>query len=360
MRTIRVDFEGLATFANLHRAYLDARRGKMSRPEILEFTYDVEENLFALADELLAGTYRPGPYRSFVVRAPKRRIVSAAPFRDRVVHHVIASVLEPALEARLIDDTYANRVSKGTHRAVNRCQAFARAYAFFVKFDLVKYFPSIDHGILLGDLGRVIRTGRFLDLVALVVASGEGAGFRIDPPWVFPGDVPAGGPRPKGLPVGNLTSQWLANFFLSPGDHFVMRALGIRAYVRYMDDFVLFADSREELLAARERLGEFLAARRLRYHEARAGIHATQSGIPFLGMQIHPSYRVLLPARARRAAKRLARQRRLLAEGRLTAAEFARAVRSWVGHAVHADSYSLRRRILVCAPPVRKDTAQNA
>lgn len=358
MRTVPVDLAELATFGNLHRAYQAARRGKRTRPDVLEFAYDVEAHLHALADEIVSGLYRPGPYRSFVVREPKRRVVSAAPFRDRIVHHLVTSVLEPVLDRRMTADTFANRPGKGTHRAIDRCQELARRASHYLKLDMVKYFPSIDHAILRRDLERVFRPGPFLDLIDTIIDSGAGVGYVIEEPWVFPGDE-GRSDRPRGLPVGNLTSQWLANYYLSPIDHLVRRELRVCGYVRYMDDLILLAAGRDELIEVREALRKALAARRLRLHEDRAGVHPIRAGIPFLGMRIHPTHRVLLPRRARRAARRLARKKRLVAEGRLTAAELGQSVRSWAAHAAGADSHRLRRRVLGRGEWIRKN-AKNA
>lgn len=177
MRRVRVDLASLATFENLYWAWRDAARGKTTRPAVVEFGYDLETNLLGLERGILAGDYVPGPYDSFTVYEPKRRIVSRAPFRDRVVHHFVCGPLAPELNKRMIHDTYANRWGKGTHRAIRRAQEFSRAHPFHMKLDVVKFFPPIDHELLLAALGAVFRPGAFFDLVARIVAGQTASGI---------------------------------------------------------------------------------------------------------------------------------------------------------------------------------------
>ena len=147
-------YADIHTWDNLYAAYRLAARGKRGRPAAAAFEYRLEDNLIRLQDELAAETYRPGPYASFIIHEPKRRLISAAPFRDRVVHHALCQVIEPAFEASFIDHSYANRVGKGTHRCLAQCQAWARRYAYVLQCDVVQFFPSVDHSILERILNR--------------------------------------------------------------------------------------------------------------------------------------------------------------------------------------------------------------
>lgn len=230
------------------------------------FEYRLADHLIGLREELANGAYRPGPYTHFVIREPKRRLISAAPFRDRVVHHALCNVIEPLFEARFIPDSYANRVGRGTHGAIARCQDLARKHAYVLRLDIVKHFPAIDHGILLANLGRVIHDEQALALAATILASGEGVLDQAYQPPLFPGDDLLDLCRPRGLPIGNLTSQFWSNCYLHPLDLFVKRELGCHAYLRYVDDFALFSDRKAELLDWKQGIVERLARLRLTIH----------------------------------------------------------------------------------------------
>ena len=152
----------LTSFANLHLAYRQAAKGKRGQPEVAAFEYSLENNLFTLQAELQDQSYRPGAYRSFYIRDPKRRLISAAPFRDRVVHHALCNLIEPLFERTFIGDSYANRVGKGTHAALDRTQQFARRYCFCLQCDVRQFFPSVDHAVLAGILARKIGDAQAL------------------------------------------------------------------------------------------------------------------------------------------------------------------------------------------------------
>ncbi len=137
-------YDEVTSFENLYVAYRKAARGKRGQAPVATFEFNVEANLCRLQDELVAQTYRPGQYTSFYIRDPKHRLISAAPFRDRVVHHALCNVIEPLFERTFIGDSYANRVGKGTHAALDRAQAFSRRYPYVLQCDVEQFFPSID------------------------------------------------------------------------------------------------------------------------------------------------------------------------------------------------------------------------
>ena len=242
MKTHKNLFQRIVSFANLLEAAHKAAKGKRERLNVMAFFESLEENIWLLRAELSDEAYRPGQYTSFMIYKPKPRMISAAPFRDRVVHHALINVIGPLLERSLIHDTYANRTEKGTHKAIRRFQGFLREYDYALKCDIRKYFPSIDHEILKVMFRSVIADERVLRLMDLIVDSSNEQEFVCQ---YFDGDdllTPVS--RRKGLPIGNLTSQLFANFYLSPFDHFVKEMLGCKAYVRYVDDFVLFSNSK--------------------------------------------------------------------------------------------------------------------
>jgi retron-type reverse transcriptase len=256
-------FERICTWGNLYLAWRNAARGKRGREPAARFEYRLEDNLLQLQQELQDQTYRPGAYHSFTIHEPKRRLISAAPFRDRVVHHALCNVIEPIFERSFISDSYANRVGKGTHRALDRCQAFARRFRYVLQCDVRQFFPSIDHAVLRDILSRKIADPDVMWLVDRIVESGIGVLAEEYDVVYFPGDDLWAVERPRGLPIGNLTSQFWANCYLNPFDHFVKRELRCKGYLRYVDDFLLLADDKATLWAWRETLIERLAQYRL-------------------------------------------------------------------------------------------------
>jgi retron-type reverse transcriptase len=340
-------FEKVIDFENLWRAYRRARKGKRSRPAVAAFEYRLEGELCALREELASGVYRPGAYRHFRITEPKPRIISAAPFRDRVVHHALYQVLEPIFEPRFIADSYACRVGKGTHRAILRCQQFQRRFAYRLQCDIVRFFPSVDHEIVAARIARRVRDPRVMELVRAILASGGDIPDESPSPifW-FPGDDLFAPLRPRALPIGNLTSQFWANVYLDPLDHFVKEDLRCRGYVRYCDDFILFGDSRAQLQEWRSRVTEYLAGLRLRLHTGRCHIVSTCHGIPFLGFRIFRDRRLLLRPGIRRFRRRLRTLQEGFAAGAVSAGEVGQTVRSWVAHAAWGNTAGLRRAVL--------------
>jgi len=185
---------------NLWLAFDKASKGRRSHPSVAAFEYNLEPELIRLRDELREQTWRPGGYRSFMVHEPKRRKISAAPFRDRVVHHALMNVTGPMLETKFIFDSYANQVGKGTHRALDRCTYFMRRYAYVLPCDVRQFFPSIDHRILTSILAKTIQDEQAMNLIGKIIASGEGVLEEEYDMTYFPGDDLFSANRPRGLP----------------------------------------------------------------------------------------------------------------------------------------------------------------
>ncbi len=218
-------YDELCSWDNLLLAYRRAAKGKRGHANVAAFEYRLEDNLLELEAELCSHTYRPGRYTSFHIHEPKRRLISAAPFRDRVVHHALFNVIEPMFERSFVADSYANRVGKGTHRALDKVQYLARHNPYVLQCDVRQFFPSIDHAVLLDILSRKIGDHEVMWLVRQILESGLGV-LRDEYDMVyFPGDDLFAVNRPRGLPIGNLTSQFWANCYMNPFDHFVQRQL---------------------------------------------------------------------------------------------------------------------------------------
>ena len=348
-------YHQVTAWDNLLLAWRKARKGKRGQPPAARFEQNVGERLLVLQQELSAKTYRPGPYVNFTIHEPKKRLISAAPFRDRVVHHALCNVIEPLFERRFIHDSYANRVGKGAHKALDRAQSFARGHAYVLTCDIRQFFPAIDHAILLETIQQVVVDPDVLWLCRTILHSGEGVLDAEYEMVYFPGDDLFAVNRPRGLPIGNLTSQFWANVYLYPLDHFIKRELKCRGYVRYVDDFLLFADDKRILWQWRQAIIDFLSTRRLTLHENRCHPRPVTEGIPFLGFILFPHHRRL---KNRKGLAFRRRFRTMLAEyeaGRLPLDAITASVQGWVNHVRYGQTYGLRRELLsahLISPPL--------
>jgi retron-type reverse transcriptase len=348
MKRVGYLWDELVSFENLLRAAETACKGKRLRPAVVRFHFDLERELWRLHEDLAAKSYRPGAYRTFWIHEPKARQISAAPYRDRVVHHALTQVLEPIFEGSFVPDSYACRKGKGTHAAVRRCQEFARRCRYVYKADVRKFFPSIDHQVLQGLLARKVKDPDVLWLTALLI---DHSNPQEEVQLWFPGDdlfTPTD--RRRGLPIGNQTSQFFANVVLDPLDHFVMDRLGVGGYVRYCDDFLVFAADKAALAGVRRPIGDFLAGLRLRLHPTKNVVFPVRQGIPFLGYRVFPTHRLLAKANVWRFRRRLRRMQRQYAQHEISSEEVVQRVMSWTGHARQADTHRLRERLFLEHP----------
>lgn len=229
-------FNQIVSYENVRLAWLKARKGKRSKPVVRNFYKNVNLNLEKVQKNLKSNPPVLSSYTQFTIFDPKERVISVVPFVDRVMHHAIMNVLEPVFERQFIFHAYACRKGKGSHKAVNYAFKKARTHKYFLKLDVRKYFDNIDHLVLKKLLSKIIKDVECLNLLfALIDSYGM---------VVSTCSTTASG---KGLPIGNLTSQFFANYYLSLLDHYVLEQLKPCGYVRYMDDFLLFDDSKEKL-----------------------------------------------------------------------------------------------------------------
>lgn len=344
-------FDRLTSWENLLEAYRKAALGKRGRKSAARFEHQLADRLLDLQDELRSFRYQPGPYFNFSIHEPKKRLISAAPFRDRVVHHALCNIIEPWFERRFIFDSYANRLGKGTHRALDRLQQFARRFRYTLRMDIVRHFPSIDHAILRETLARVIREKDVLWVVDRILESGAGVlDGEYSMVW-FPGDDLFSVRRPRGLPIGNLTSQFWSNCFMDPFDHFVKRELRCPAYLRYVDDFALFSDNRRQLWRWKTAIVNRLAMIRLTVH-ARAQVIPTSRGIPWLGFIVYPTHRLVKASKMHHFSRRLQDRWRAYCASEITFAEFDATVKGWINHVRYGDTWGLRRHLF--SKPLRR------
>jgi len=333
----------ILSFANLLLAARKARRGKRDRAAVQAFEFNLEGELLRLQDELNSGAYRPGAFRSHWITHPKARLISAAPYRDRVVHHALMNVLEPILDRRFHPHSFACRKGKGTHAAADHLQQQMRRFGYAVQCDIRKFFPSIDHEILKLDFRRVVKDQRALALMGLIVDSSNEQEQVQE--WFAGDDLLTPALRRRGLPIGNLTSQWFANWYLNGLDYFATGTLGVGGYVRYCDDFILLDDSREKLRDAGNGAIAFLAARRLRLHEDRMNVQPCRCALTFVGFRQWASHRLLRKTNVCGFRRRLRWMRRTYGAGEMDWPEVKLRLNGWLGHAKQADTKHLLRRL---------------
>ena len=334
----------VTSFANLLAASEAAAAGKRKRPDVAAFLLELEPRLVTLRRELLAGTYRPGAYRTFTITDPKPRQISAAPFRDRVVHHALTRVLEPVFEKGFSPFSFACRKGFGVHQALRVAEEGSRRYRYVLKLDVRKYFASIDHEILAAKLARKIKCRPTLDLTGIIIA---GSNPQEEVIRYFAGDnlfTPHG--RRRGLPLGNQTSQFFANVYLDGLDQFVTRRLRPGAYARYVDDLVLFSNSASELHAMHRAISAVIGGDRLVLHERKSRVYRCTEGLTFLGWRLFRSHTRLARADVARFAKRMRGLQRDWEAARVEWESIHQSVQAWIGHASFGDTRVLRERLL--------------
>lgn len=330
-------------FGNLIAAARQAQRGKRFQDNVLAFNFNLENELLKLYDELTNKVYHPGSYTAFYIVEPKKRMISAAPYRDRVVHHALCNVIAPIFERTFIVDSYANRIGFGSHRALRRFTAFARSSRYILQCDIRKYFPSIDHEILKRIIRSKIKCPDTLWLIETIIDAGNKQEEVND---FFPGDdlfTPS--ERRRGLPIGNLTSQFFANIYLNGFDHFVKERLSVSKYLRYVDDFALFSDDRVYLAEARVMIEEFLAGLRLKIHPVKSQLFETRRGASFVGFRVLPERIKVRSQNLRRGRRRLRDLQDRYRRGEISLDQVTQSLRSWVGHLQHGDTWRLRKQV---------------
>jgi hypothetical protein len=358
----------LFSLENLYRHYLQCRRNKRNTLNALRFEARQEEHLLALRDALVNHTYAPARSVCFVVQRPKLREIFAADFRDRIVHHVLVSALERVWEPIFIHDSYACRTGKGVHAGVDRLQQFIRQVthngtrrAWYLQLDIHNYFMSIDKDILFALLAPKIHDDDVLWLTRLLVFHDCTQDYLLkgDPELLarIPPHKTLFGTGPnRGLPIGNLNSQFFANVYLNGLDQFVKHQLKCRHYLRYCDDFVLLAPEREQLLDWREQIAAYLRENlRLELNPKRQRLRPVSDGVDFLGYIVRGDYRLVrrrvvnhLHERLRDYEKRLVVERPAYRRYRFDHAlldQLHATFASYLGHFQKADTYCLRQTV---------------
>jgi hypothetical protein len=269
-------YSQIVNWDNIYLAYKKAAKGRYYRQDVLIFNTKLEENLLLIKKQLEEEKYHFGPYRKRIIHEPKRRVISIAPFSDRIVHHAICQVVEPFFDKGFIFDTYACRSNKGNQAAIKRLRHWlsGRRFIWAWQGDIYHYFSSIDQQILLGEIGRFFNDQKIIKLLDKVISSyTDEAGQQV------------------GLPIGNLTSQLFANIYLNPLDHFIKRNLKQRYYIRYMDDLLILSNDQEQLRKSWLKIDDYLSNKlKLTLHSKKVQIVKIKNGFNFLGYRHFINY----------------------------------------------------------------------
>jgi len=305
-------------------AWKKARKGKTKRDYVKNFEEDLAYNLKVLHEELKCQIYSPKLLKIFILRDPKTRKISKSIFRDRIVHHALCNIIEPIFDKSFIYDNCANRKGKGTLVALKRfekfkgkvtCNLISRAYC--LKADIKHYFKEVDRKILLKIIKKKIRCKKTCNLIGLILDNFEGA---------------------KGIPLGNLTSQFFANVYLSELDQFVKHKLKIRHYIRYVDDFVLFHSSKYKLENWKKEIEGFLEENlKIELHPDKSKIINLSKGVDFVGFRNFYHHRLL----RKRNVKNMQRKIFLFNQGEIPPEKFMEIFQGWEAYANWANSHKL-------------------
>ena len=327
--------EAMADYANVQKAYNKARKCKRYRKDVLLFAKDKEDNLETVRNDILGLSYEPSEYRYFKVYEPKERQIMALPFYDRVVQHAINNVLEPIFNQRFIFHSYACRKTKGMHAASDTLQEWLYEWQKFhadqplyaIKADIHHYFQSINHDVLKAEIRKVVKDAGALVLIDKIIDHN--------------GQMPDG----VGIPVGNLTSQLFANIYLNKLDQYIKHTLGAKYYMRYMDDFILLSPDKEQLRRWLADIERFLRDELKLELNPKTTILAAKNGIDFVGYKHRATHRKVRPDSVKRIKKTIKKYE----SGKITKEQLQKSIASWTGHAGHADSYNLQKKVIALA-----------
>jgi len=330
-------FEQIYNFENILDAAYQCRKGKTKAHTTLCFFNNLEENIIHIQNELMWGMYKMSDYHHFYVFEPKRRLISAPHFRDRVVQRAIYNIIEQLFDKQYIHDSYACRRGKGTHKGANRAQAFIRdverkhGKAFALKADISRYFSSIDHYILKSIIGAKIRCSHTKRLLFYIIDNSPSDAHGV------------------GIPLGNLTSQIFANIYLNELDRFAKHKLKAKNYIRYMDDFVIIHHDKTQLHQWRRDIELFLHQQLRLKTNSKTQVFpvAKKNGraLDFLGYRIYSTHRLLRKSTVKRIKTKLKKYRKQYAIGEIQFSEINQSIQSWLGHASHADAHHLKQAL---------------
>src|SRR3989338_1441840 len=306
------------------------------KPYVIEFEHHLKLNLVRLRKELLLQTYKPRSLETFIIRDPKTRKISKSDFRDRVVHHAIRNIIEPLFEKCFIFDSFANRLGKGTFKAIERFEHFARKVSrgftrpcFVLKADIRHYFETVDHKILLSILQRRIKDKQLLWLIKIILQN-----YQTEA-------------KGKGMPLGNLTSQFFANVYLNELDQYIKHVIKAKYYIRYVDDFVILGNYPEDLQILRDKIETFCDKHLALYlHPDKSKIHNLKNGVGFLGMRLYPHHRRIKKKNIRRVERRMLLLKTDCEDGNVTREKVVEHFEGWLAYISNANTFKYRKHLV--------------
>lgn len=340
-------YDEICSFENLYKAYLNARKNKRFRDEVLEFTNNLEEYLIDIQKDLMNHTYEVGEYREFYIYEPKKRLIMALPFRDRVIQWAIYQVINPIISKGYITDSYACIQGRGTHQAVKRLSYWLNQVSrkeskwYYLKLDIAKYFYRIDHDVLIDILHKKIKDRQLMRLLENIINSEKSFGLELgihDPAL-------SGRISQCGMPIGNLTSQMFANIYLNELDQYIKRELAVHYYIRYMDDMILLADDKKKLHEYKHLIDTFLQERLKLNLNNKTAIRPITLGIEFVGYKLWSTHVKLRKSTSLKMKRRLKQVKKQYANGKINLDDVQSTVNSYMGMLKHCNSYSLRTKI---------------
>lgn len=342
-------FSKITALNNLTIAYKNAIKQKRFQKSILSFEKNLGSNLLRVQKQLRNKTYRHGSYNFFTIYEPKKREISAAPFKDRIVHHAVYQILEPIYDNNFIYDSYACRKGKGTHAAVKRLKKFLQSHydktdqTYALKCDVSKCFPSINHQILIKILQKTIKEQKLMWLLEEIISSYE-SDDRYN--HLFASDSHFIQDRPRGIPIGNLTSQLFMNVYLNELDQFMKHNLRAQYYLRYVDDFIILHSSKPYLHQLTEKIRNFLSDELfLTLHPKKVRVFPVEQGVDFLGYVVFKNHIRLRSTNVKKFKKRLKKFKKQFRLGQISKDKIKASITSWLAHAQQADTYNLRKSI---------------
>jgi RNA-directed DNA polymerase len=308
-------FETVTSVETIGASARAAAKGKKDRKPVIRFLANLDHESERLSAELQRGTYTPGVYSQFRILDPKPRLISCADFRDRVVHHALCDVTGPMIETRFIARSFACRKNKGFHRAIQCAQKLSRRHRYFLKLDIRSFYDTVDINIASSLLNTLFRERKMRALWNTVIRH------------PFPGQAPG-----KGLPIGNLTSQWIANLYLDALDHRVTECFETPAYIRYMDDFLLFHDTKDHLWNTLERISDWLLQhRKLTLKQSSIRLAPCKEGVPFLRMRVFPGMIRLSRDKLHRSRRLAQTRHKQLQNNQISPSEYVRSIKAITG-----------------------------
>ncbi|MDE6411843.1 MAG: RNA-directed DNA polymerase [Clostridia bacterium] len=352
---LTITYEELFTYENLYKAHLRGRRGKRDKKPLVRFEMEMLGNLQTMYEKLHSGTYRMDRYHSFIVEEPKRREIQTLPYENRVVQHVLCdNLLAPYFTKRSILDNAACQEGKGMHFAMKRFEEKLREHirkhgvnGYFLKCDILKYFPSVPHKKLKEVICSHIADEKIKKLLSDIID-----GYHTKQAYLDKYGIPseqAGANTGRGIPIGNQTSQIFGMFYLNDVDRLVKEKLRIRVYSRYMDDFILLHEDRKHVEYALSEMKKVVESLGL-YFNSKTQLFPIKNGITYLGFRFHitPTGKIIKKVK-KQSRKRLRWRSRLLKkaylDGDISLERVKYSQAAFHGHLIHGNCYKFEQEL---------------